>query len=76
MKLIYINIKFYLNKIKKIKLINKKEINLQIDRWIYHVKIKYFNIKIIRELPLFLQINKSIILFNYTIIRKIMKKIN
>jgi len=76
MKLIYINIKFYLNKTKKIKLINKKEINLQIDRWIYHVKIKYFNIKIIRELPLFLQINKSIILFNYTIIRKIMKKIN
>ena len=76
MKLIYINIKFYLNKTKKIKLINKKEINLQIDRWIYHVKIKYFNIKIIRGLPLFLQINKSIILFNYTIIRKIMKKIN
>ena len=76
MKLIYINIKLYLNKTKKIKLINKKEINLQIDRWIYHVKIKYFNIKIIRELPLFLQINKSIILFNYTIIRKIMKKIN
>ena len=76
MKLIYINIKFYLKKTKKIKLINKKEINLPIDRWIYHVKIKYFNIKIIRGLPLFLQINKSIILFNYTIIRKIMKKIN